>query len=217
MILSPRFSVSLDLSRDYITLSISSYLPLYRPLSFSLSFYLTFSLFLYTYPFLCLFITDVRLSVSLRLSLTGYVSLSPFLYLSPSLRFSLTLPLSISSPLSFSLSPCPSLRLPLTLPPLSLPSRPLSSSQSRCWFLSALADIYLSIYIYIYIYQDTHPGRCIVQRLRVQAARAITTADRHLSTAIKPASSQFISFDIHFCCELSLYFPIREQEWPQGE
>ena len=171
MILSPRFSVSLDLSRDYITLSISSYLPLYRPLSFSLSFYLTFCLFLHTYPFLCIFFTDVRLSVSLCLSLSGSVSLSlPF-------------------PLSLSFSPFLSHPAPLYLFPSLLLSLtlPLSPSQSRCWFLSALADID--------IYKAKHPGRCIVQRLRVQAARAITTADRHLSTAIKPASSQFISFD----------------------
>ena len=205
MILSPRFSVSLDLSRDYITLSISSYLPLYRPLSFSLSFYLTFCLFLHTYPFLCLFFTDVRLFVSLRLSLSGSVSLSlpfplslsfsPFLshpaplYLFPSLLLSLTLPLS----------PC-----------LSLPSRPLSSSQSRCWFLSALADIY--IYIRLHIRDGALCNDYVYRQLgRSPQPTAI------FSTAIKPASSQFISFDVHFCCELSLYFPIREQEWPQGE
>ena len=185
MILSPRFSVSLDLSSDYITLSMSSYLPLYRPLSFSLSFYLTFCLFLYIYPFLCLFFTDVRLFVSLRLSLSGSVSLSPLssisLLLSVSLSAcqSLSLPLSPSlshhAPLSVSFSPCP---------PLSLSLPALSSPQSRCWFLSALADIRLHIRDgalcndYVYRQLGRSPQQTAI-----------------FSTAIKPASSQFISFD----------------------
>ena len=71
-------------------------------------------LFLFTYPFLCLFFTDVRLSVSLCLSLSGSVSLSPLS--------------SISLFLSVSLSPCSSLSLPLS-PSLSHPA-PLSVSLS---------------------------------------------------------------------------------------
>ena len=161
MILSPRFSVSLDLSRDYITLSISSCLPLYRPLSCTLSFYLTFCLFVYTYPFLCLFFTDVRLSVSLRLSLSGSVSLSPLSSFSLRLSVSLSPCPSLSLPLSPSLSPCPSLSLQLSPPshpaPLSLPSRPLVTSVSLLVSLSPGR------------YQATHPGD-----------HQFTTADRHL-------------------------------------
>ena len=104
-------------------------------------------------PFLSLPLSpSLLLSLHLSFCLSLWPSLSICLFSSPLLSLS-TCP-SLSFPLSFSFSPCP---------PLSLSLPALSSSQSRCRFLSALADIY--------IYQATHPGRCFVQRLRIQAAQ----------------------------------------------
>ena len=143
MILSSRFTVSLDLPRDYITLSILSCLPHYRPLSFfSLVLSQIMSLFLYTYISLSLFFMDVRLTVSLCLSLSHSVSLSP----SPRLPVTLPLSPSFSHPAP---SLFPSLLLSLTLPLALFPfltSLLISVSLS---FLSALADIYIYIRLHI--------------------------------------------------------------------
>ena len=149
------------------------------------------------------------LLMSVCLSLSVYLCLAPFLSLPFPLSLSFSLSLSHPAPLYLFPSLLLSLTLPLS-PCLSLPSRPLSSSQSRCWFLSALADIY--IYIRLHIRDGALCNDYVYRQLgRSPQQTAI------FSTAIKPASSQFITFDVHFCCELSLYFPIREQEWPQGE
>ena len=156
-------------------------------------------------------------------SLSFSLSLCPSLSLSPSLSHSGPLSLYLSFPLSFSLSTCPPLshylRPPLTLPlslslspslsPCPSLSFPFSFSFSPCPCISlSLPASSLHLSLAAGFSQTTSPGRYlhikrpgytsgtafIVHPLHVQAARAITRPDRHLSTAIKPASSQFSTF-----------------------
>ena len=217
MILSHRFSVSFYLFRDSIPLSISPFL------SFTFFFALVIShilsIFLSTYLFLCCF-----LLLPVCLSLCVYLCLAPFhslpLSFSLSLCLSLSLSLSLFFSLSFSLSTCPplspSLRLPLTLPlsfslssslchpsPLFLSLSPSLSHPAPLspfpphLFISVLLLVSLSPGRYLHIRRPgyTSGTAFIAQRLRVQAARVITRPDRHLSTAVRPASFQVITFD----------------------
>ena len=186
-----------------VCVSLSLFLLLYLALSLSLSptpLSILFFLFIYisfsNSP-------SLRVNISVFLSLPVFSRLSPFL--SSSLLLSLNLPppslsfsqspshlAPLSIPLFFSPSPCPSLSFPLSFSLSLCPSPSLSLSPSLSHPAPSLSPFPPPLFISVLLLVSLSPGRYliirrpgytsgtafIVQRLRVLAARVITTPDK---------------------------------------